>query len=119
MAAPGDEARKAVAYGGEPIDLVLADFATWIAGACRHDDVRPWGNSSTFDLTIVGGAFQRLGLKAPWYFTNERDFRTVRNMFPHIEYDPDEKGAGAHNALADAQFQVAHLFKIKNRNKEA
>ncbi|WP_278535032.1 3'-5' exonuclease [Delftia acidovorans] len=115
----GDEARKAVAYGGEPIDLVLADFAAWIAQTCRHDDVRPWGNSSTFDLTIIGGAFQRLGMKAPWYFTNERDFRTVRNMFPHIEYDPGEKGAGAHNALADAQFQVAHLFKIKNRNKES
>ena len=34
-----------------------------------------------------------------------------------IEYNPAEKGTGNHNALADAQFQVQHLFKIANRNK--
>ena len=113
----GTEAQKAVAYGGEPIDLVLTDFAEWIAQTCRHEDVRPWGNSTSFDMTIVGGAYQRLGLQVPWHFTNERDFRTVRNLYPHVEYDPGEKGAGAHNALTDAIFQAEHLFKIKNRNK--
>lgn len=115
----GDAARKAVAYGGEPLAGVLTDFAAWITQTCRHEDVRPWGNSGTFDLTIVGGAYQRLGQKAPWYFTNERDFRTVRNLYPQVEYDTDAKGDGAHNALADAVFQVEHLFKIRNRNRVA
>ena len=41
----------------------------------------------------------------------------MRNIYPHVEYDPGEKGAGAHNALTDAIFQAEHLFKIKNRNK--
>ena len=34
-------------------------------------------------------------------------------------YDPSQKGEGAHNALADAVFQVEHLFKIKNRGKKS
>lgn len=37
-------------------------------------------------------------------------------MYPQVEYNPDDKGVDAHNALADAIFQVRHLFKIKNRN---
>lgn len=111
------EAQKSVAYNGEPIDLVLNDFSKWIAQTCRHEDVRPWGNGASFDLTIVGGAYQRLGLKTPWHFTNERCFRTVQNQYPQVVYDPSEKGEGAHNALTDAVFQVNHLFKIKNRNK--
>ena len=114
----GDAARKSVAYGGEPLDLVLNDFTNWIKETCRHEDVRPWGNAASFDMAIVGGAYNRLGKKAPWYWTNERCFRTVRNMHPAIEYDPSQKGEGAHNALADAVFQVEHLFKIKNRGKK-
>lgn len=113
----GDEARKAVSYGGEPIQVVLADFSTWIAQHCRHEDVRPWGNSNAFDMTVVAGAYKRLGLPVPWSWWNERDFRTVRNLYPSIEYDPGEKGEGAHNALVDAVFQAQHLFKIKTRRK--
>ena len=111
------KAQKAVAYGGEPLDLVLGDFSKWIAEHCRHEDVRPWGNGASFDLTIVGGAYKRADIKAPWYWTNERDFRTVRNLYSAVEYNPAEKGDGAHNALQDAKFQVEHLWKIANRNK--
>lgn len=114
----GDAARKSVAYGGEPLLIVLEDFANWIKETCRHEDVRPWGNAAAFDMTIVGGAYKRLGIPTPWYWTNERCFRTVRNMCPTIEYDPSQKGEGAHNALADAVFQVEHMFKIKNRGKK-
>lgn len=112
------EARDGVRFGGQDIRKVLQEFSDWIAETCRHEDVRPWGNSNAFDLTIVGGAYKRAGLKTPWYWTNERDFRTVRNIYPAVEYNPDDKGDGAHNALVDAQFQVEHLFKIANRHKK-
>ena len=113
----GDEARKAVAYGGEPIEKVLQDFAQWVAETCRIEDCRPWGNSASFDLTIVRTAYERLGLKHPWIHWNERDFRTVRNLCPAVEYDTKAKGEGAHNALTDAIFQAEHLFKIKRAKK--
>lgn len=112
-----DEARHGVRFGGQDIRKVLQDFSDWIKETCRHEDVRPWGNSNSFDLTIVGGAYKRADIKTPWYWTNERDFRTVRNLYSAVEYNPAEKGDGGHNALADAQFQVEHLFKIANRNK--
>lgn len=115
----GDAARKSVAYGGEPIDVVLRDFSAWIAQTCRHADVRPWSNSDEFDIPKIDSACARLGMPSPWFWTNVRDFRTVRNMYPAIEYDPSQKGEGAHNALADAVFQVEHLFKIKNRGKKS
>lgn len=114
----GDAARKAVAYGGEPLELVLGDFSAWIAQTCRHEDVRPFGNSAAFDLTLVGGAYNRLGMKTPWGWSHERCFRTIRNMYPAIEYDVADKGDEAHNALADAIFQAEFLFKIKNRGKK-
>ena len=113
----GDAARHSIAYNGQDIRKVLQDFSDWIKETCRHEDVRPWGNSNAFDLTIVGGAYKRADIKTPWYWTNERDFRTVRNLYSAVEYNPAEKGDGAHNALADAQFQVEHLWKIANRNK--
>ena len=114
-----DEARKGVRFGGLDIRVVLQEFSDWIAETCRHADVRPWGNSNSFDLSIVGGAYRRAGLPLPWHWINERDFRTVRNLYPQVVYDPDEKGDGAHNALADAEFQARHLFRIANRNQKA
>lgn len=113
------KAQKAVAYGGEPLDLELGDFSKWIAEHCRHEDVRPWGNGASFDLTIVGGAYKRLDMTTPWHFTNERDFRTVRCQNPQVEYDPSKKGDEAHNALADAIFQCEHLFAIKRSRMKA
>ena len=112
-----EKARNAVRFGGQDIRVVLADFAAWIAETCPHKDVRPWANAPTFDLTILSGAYQRAGLTRPWHYLQERDFRTVRNMYPAVVYDPKEKGDDAHEALADAVFQAQHLFKIKNRNK--
>lgn len=112
-----EAARNGVRFNGVEIRQVLQEFSDFIAEHSTHSDVRPWGNSTTFDLTIVAGAYQRAGMKAPWYFTNERDFRTVRNLYKAVVYDPADKGDGAHNALADARFQCEHLFKIKNRNK--
>jgi hypothetical protein len=111
------EARDAVRFSAVDIRSALTEFAEFIAEHSNPKSVRPWGNASGFDLTLLSGAYERAGMKTPWYFTNERCFRTVRNMYAAVEYSPDDKGAGAHNALSDAVFQTQHLFKIKNRNK--
>ena len=113
----GDSARHSVAYNGQDIRKVLQDFSDWIKETCRHEDVRPYGNSNSFDLPKIETAMERIGMKTPWHFINVRCFRTMRAMYPGVEYNPAEKGDGAHNALQDAKFQVEHLFKIANRNK--
>lgn len=108
-----EEARKGVRFGGQDIRVVLTDFGTWIQETCRHEDVRPYGNSASFDLGKIESACERSGVPVPWHWTHERCFRTIRNQHPGVEYNPDDKGDGAHNALADAVFQAEHLFKIK------
>ena len=114
----GDAARKAVAYGGDPLDIVLNDLSTWIAQTCRHEDVRPWGNNDEFDIPKLEHGYGCINRPQPWYWSHVRDFRTVRNLYPAVEYDVQEKGTEAHNALADAEFQARHLFRIKNRGKK-
>lgn len=111
------EARDAVRFSGIDVRTALQDFSDFIAEHSDHKTVRPWGNGASFDLTILESAYLRAGMKAPWYFANQRCFRTTRNLYPKVEYNPEDKGADAHNALSDAIFQAQHLFKIKNRNK--
>jgi hypothetical protein len=109
----GDAARKAVAYGGEPLDVVLNDLSTWIAQTCRHEDVRLWGNNDEFDIPKLENGYRGINCLVPWYWSHVRDFRTVRNMNPQVEYNPADKDGTAHNALDDAVFQAEFLFKIK------
>ncbi|MFN7883101.1 MAG: 3'-5' exonuclease [bacterium] len=113
----GDEARKSVLYDTYDVRQVLQELSDFIAEHSRHQDVRVWGNGADFDVTIMNSAYLRAGMKTPWGPFRVRCFRTVRNMYPSVEYNTDEKGDGAHNALTDAIFQALHLFKIKNRNK--
>lgn len=109
----GDEARLSIAFGGEDIRVVLADFSEWIKETCRHEDVRPFGNSPRFDMQILESAYRRADMDVPWFWSKERDFRTMRAMYPQVEYNKDDKGSSNHTPLADAKFQIEHLFKIK------
>ena len=111
------EARDSVRFSAIDIRTALTEFSEFIAEHSRVQDVHVYGNANTFDLTLLSGAYQRMGLKQPWHYVNELCFRTIRNMYPQVVYAPERKGKDAHNALADAIFQAEHLFKIKNRNK--
>jgi hypothetical protein len=108
-----DKARE-VRFNGRAIVDVLNNFRIWIGQTCRLEDVRVYGNGASFDLTILGSAYKRSPIDVPWRYGNERCFRTVRNLYPSVEYDYASKGEDAHNALHDAVFQVQHMFKIKN-----
>jgi len=111
------QARDAVRFGGIDIRNAMAEFSEFITDNSTLKTVRPYGNGASFDLTIIDCAYKNAGLTRPWSPFKERCFRTIRNLYPQVEYNPDDKGTGAHNALADAVFQAQHLFKIKNRNK--
>lgn len=115
--AQGDEARKSVLYDTYDIRKVLTEFSEFIEEHSRRQDVRIYGNGTDFDMTLLNSAYLRSGIPVPWSPFKTRCFRTIRNLYPSVEYNPDDKGEGAHNALTDAIFQAKHLFRIKNRNK--
>ncbi len=112
-------ARDAIRFGGQDIRKVLQDFRDWIKESCRHEDVKVWGNSDEFDLAKLEGAYERSNIAVPWNWTNARDFRTIRKWYPKVEYNYNDKGDGAHNALADAIFQAEHMMKIQRSLRRA
>lgn len=70
---------------------------------------RAWSNGAGFDIPILEHAYRQNGQEFPIPFRNHRCFRTVKNLF-HVE--PPERVGDAHNALADAMHQCAHLHAI-------
>ena len=107
------QSKKAIdeAFKGEfDIKDVLVDFYNWLG---TNTSIKIWGYSSTFDNTILSTAYKQCGMKAPWFFWNDRCYGTVVNSFDKIEIS----GLGTrHNALDDAKRQAIHLIKIVKAN---
>lgn len=72
-------------------------------------EVSPWGNGSTFDITILESAYRRVGLPVPWKFWNVRDMRTIVDAaFEATGFDRGSipfEGV-PHHALYDAVHQA-------------
>ena len=94
----------------EKTELVTAldGFAQWIGTDAQ--DVKVWGNGVSFDNVIVQNAYMTAGLETPWYWGNDRCFRTVKNLAPR-SLEPIRLGT-YHDALDDARHQTTWLLKI-------
>lgn len=92
------------AFGGtaDPVQ-VAKDFAKFI-----WHDAKPWGNGSTFDITILEAWFNAVGVRCPWKFWNVRDVRTAVDL---LSINPKEftRDGTYHNALDDCLHQVKYL----------
>jgi len=89
----------------------LLNFTTWFRSV-GTGAARPWGNGSTFDVTIIEHALDvgSIGLSPPWAYFNIRDMRTivdVAQMVADFRADSIERKGIAHNALDDAVHQAA------------
>lgn len=101
-----DDARSKVVAGTKSAELVYRKFAEFCA---KHGiNVRPWGNGSSFDITILEVQFGRvLGETPPWKFWNVRDCRTVKDLANSAGFSYTGTLTGtAHSALDDAVFQA-------------
>lgn len=90
-----------------PLEVVLSNFWEWYG----PESVPTWGNGANFDNTILRTAFEKLGATCPFKFYHDRCFRTVKALFPSVEY---VKPVLAHHALSDAEAQAIHLQKLFN-----
>jgi len=101
-----DAARKVVAEGGgTALPEALKQFAEWVADPLAE----VWGNGSNFDNVLLGVAYNKVGQRLPWRFTNDRCYRTVARMRPDIAM---ERTGTFHNALNDAESQALHLMAV-------
>lgn len=80
-------------------------------------NVRVWGNGGDFDNAILSAAYGALDKDCPWDFWNNRCYRTLKNLAPHVKMLKD---GVQHNALADAKQQAKHAISIfaTLKNKE-
>jgi hypothetical protein len=100
-----DEARRKVARGRHESVKVFEAFEKF---CLKHgDNVKPWANGSSFDISILEYSFMRiLERPAPWKFWNIRDCRTIKELADGIvQFNGERKGVH-HSALDDAIFQA-------------
>ena len=101
-----EEARNALITGEKILlDQAQARFLEWLGPNAR--DTLLWSNGPSFDSVLLQDSFKRVGL-FPWPFrySNDRDFRTIRDiaeMTCDMEWDST---VTAHDALADAKRQA-------------
>lgn len=104
-----DVARKEVFIDTEiSVFSALDLFSIW---ASNYKDSRIWGNGAAFDNVLLRSAYEKLKLRCPWNFKNDRCYRTLVNMH-NFNVGAIEFVGEKHNALDDAKFQVKILRKL-------
>lgn len=99
------ETRDALKDDPVPLNVALSRFWEWFG----PESLPTWGNGAGFDNVILRRSFEALGGVTPFKFYHDRCFRTLKAMFPGVEYVKPEH---AHHALSDAAAQAVHLQKI-------
>jgi exodeoxyribonuclease VIII len=89
-----------------PINHVAMAFIAYVEQF--GDDVRCWSNGAV-DHAWLNSMMTYCGLKNPIKVWNQRDYRTIKGMYPDIKL---ESYGVAHNALDDAIKQTKHLCAI-------
>jgi DNA polymerase III epsilon subunit-like protein len=109
-----EAARKTIAIPGISVLNALKQFNDWCASAGEKKDLLLWGNGSDFDNVILASTYRRMGMASPWYYTNNRCYRTIKNLYPDIKI---QRNGIKHNALNDAENQANHLMDIFNQHQ--
>jgi exodeoxyribonuclease VIII len=107
-----EDARKGVTGKASPLSAALQNFAEWLEASTLPVKERCiWGNGANFDPVVLEQAYVACSIEVPWKFWGVRCFRTLKNLWPHVE--ADKRQGTHHNALDDAVHQVEHIFKIR------
>lgn len=72
-----------------------------------------WGNSPSFDMVILNRHYEACGMKAPWRYSKELDFRTMKWIYTQVHGEPDGPmpiNNRPHDSLEDASYQASILF---------
>ncbi len=107
-----DEARLEITKEGVHLASALHIFSEWVMVAQHREmehEPEVWGNGASFDNTLLSVAYERTGITCPWKYSNDRCYRTVKNIYPDI---PMPRTGTHHNALDDARSQAMHLMAM-------
>lgn len=97
------------AQSGMRLEGALHELRRWISTDLIGSP-RPWGNGATFDLRILGEAYDAIGEPRPWDFPLEHDLRTILALYPEAKQIGEFEGT-KHHALHDARHEAKQLCK--------
>ncbi len=109
-----DHARSVFLEKATPTDKALERFVTWIETQ-GGERVRPWGNGSNFDISIMESLIKNFGVTPPWRFSDIRDLRTFKDLYSK-KTNVSMLG-NSHNALEDAKNQAQYVIQVLGENK--
>ena len=107
-----EEQDRIYAEHAMPINHAAQAFIAWIQYVEDETGVPVeaiW-SCGGIDFTWLDSLMDYCGYKVPVAYYKQRDYRTLRELYPHIEA-PEFAGA-RHDAGADAMHQTAHLADI-------
>lgn len=102
---PRTLAVEAMKNGQDLYDALLT-FSSFLA---EEEFTGIWGNGAGFDLPMLSAAYRAAGLPQPWSHRQERCYRTLRALAPHVE---PATSLIAHDAIQDATAQALTLQRI-------
>lgn len=103
-------AKKVFNEKAKPAKEVLELFAKWVLGQATISKIKPWGNGSTFDISIIEDMFRMYDIKCPWLYYNVYDLRTFKRFIANNEKVPKSVGVD-HNALDDSINQANYVIE--------
>lgn len=107
-----DEVRKSMFNAPEELYTVLEDFYNFV-NRIKETAGEPklWGNSASFDLGILGNAYDVMQMDRPWSFRNERCYRTISSEFRGLLRE-EIVNLKPHDPLSDCLYQIQKLVAI-------
>lgn len=105
-----DAAKKVFNEKAQPAKEVLELFSKWCLSQNTISKILPWGNGSTFDISIIEDMFRMYDVKCPWLYYNVYDLRTFKRFVANGAKVPKTEGVN-HNALDDAQNQANYVIE--------
>lgn len=103
-------AKKVFNEKAKPAKEVLELFSQWVLSNNTIGKVQPWGNGSSFDISIIEHLFRMYEVKCPWQFFNIYDLRTFKRYIAGGAKVDKSEGVN-HNALDDAKNQALYVIK--------
>lgn len=86
----------------------LYSFKKWV-----DEGIKIWGNGAAADNVWLKNLYEKFGTSPPWFYTQDRCYRTIKKNFP-LEY---EMGGVKHKSVDDAKYQAKHLIAINKKYK--
>lgn len=110
-------AKKVFNEKAEDPKQVLELFSKWVLAQTTISKVKPWGNGSTFDISIIEDMFRMYNVKCPWLYYNVFDLRTFKRYVAN-NAKVDKSDGVDHNALDDAIAQAKYVIQYSALNRE-